>query len=338
MMSFADTTCVSHAEAVCVTGGAGFIGSHLVDRLLAMGTTVTVLDNLSNPHRAWLDAQHGRSGLTVVEGSCTDPAAVDTALADLARRKSAVYHLAANADIRGGVDERGKDLRDTVAGTVQVLEGMTRHGIRDLVVASTGAVYGEGLKPPFSVTAGPLQPVSLYGAGKVAAEAFVHAYCGMFGLRAWIFRLGNVVGARMSRGAIRDFVIKLAADPHRLEILGDGMQRKNYFLVEDCVEALRTLPDRIKLTAERPSVVMNLGSNDSTAITTIAGYVIEELGLSDVTLAPLGGTRGWVGDQPFVELDVSEVFALGWQPSRSSDEAVREAARRMVAELGKVNG
>ncbi|MFI1488748.1 SDR family NAD(P)-dependent oxidoreductase [Streptomyces sp. NPDC020747] len=320
--------------AFCVTGGAGFIGSHLVDRLLQLGMTVTVLDDMSNPNRAWLNAQRRRPRLDVVEGSCADPSAVDAALAGLADGQGAVYHLAANADIRGGADERDKDLRDTAVGTFQVLEGMKRHGIHDIVMTSTGAVYGERLQPPFSVLAGPLQPVSLYGAGKIAAEAFTHAYCAMFGLRAWIFRLGNVVGARMSRGAIRDFITKLTADPTRLEILGDGTQRKNYFLVEDCVEALTTLPDRIELTVERPSVVMNLGSESCTTITTITRCVIDELGLSDVSLHPLGGKRGWVGDQPFVELDVSEAFALGWKPSRSSDEAVREATRRMVAEMG----
>lgn len=320
------------AYGCCVTGGAGFIGSHLVDRLLELGRAVTVLDDLSNPNRAWLDAQGGRPGLTLVEGNCADPAAVDAALTALAGGGT-VYHLAGNADIRGGVDERGKDLEDTVVGTAQVLEGMTRHGVRELVMTSTGAVYGEGLRPPFPVTAGPLQPVSLYGAGKVAAEAFTHAYCAMFGLRAWIFRLGNVVGARMSRGAIRDFITKLGADPGRLEILGDGKQRKNYFLVEDCVEGLLTLPGRLELTAARPSAVTNLGAASSTPITTIADAVIEALGLSGVPLAPIGGTRGWVGDQPFVELDVSGLAALGWKPSVSSDEAVREAARRMVAEL-----
>ncbi|MCT2021521.1 NAD-dependent epimerase/dehydratase family protein, partial [Kocuria marina] len=144
-----------------------------MDRLLELGTSVTILDDLSNPNWAWLEAQRGRPDLTIIEGSCTDPAAVDSALValmDRADRRTAVFHLAANADIRGGVEERGKDLRNTVMGTVQMLEGMTRHGIREFVMASTGAVYGESVKPPFSVTDGPLQPVSLYGAGKVAAE------------------------------------------------------------------------------------------------------------------------------------------------------------------------
>ncbi|MFD9225951.1 NAD-dependent epimerase/dehydratase family protein [Streptomyces sp. NPDC060064] len=286
-----------------------------------------------------LDAQGGRPGLNIVEGSCADPVAVDAVLSGLAERRGVVYHLAGNADIRGGADDRDKDLRGTVLGTAQELEGMTRHGVRDFVMTSSGAVYGEGLQPPLSVAAGPLQPLSLYGVGKTAAEAFAHAYCAMFSLRAWIFRLGNVVGARMSRGAIRDFITKLGADPTRLEILGDGAQRKKYLLVEDCVEALLALPDQLEPTEQRPGVVMNLGSDSTTAINTIARCVIEELGLADVTLVPLGGVKGWGGggNQPFVKLDISELSALDWKPSRSSDEAVREGARRTVAEIGQAS-
>lgn len=328
-MGSVDRYAIGSLDSVCVTGGAGFIGSHLVDRLLAMGKAVTVLDDLSNPNFPWLDANRDDGALTVVHGSCADPAAVDEALAG----QHVVFHLAGNADIRGGVDDREKDLQATVVGTARLLEGMRRHRTRYLVMASTGAVYGESLAAPFVEAAGPLQPVSLYGAGKVAAEAFVHAYCAMFGMHAWIFRLGNVLGARMSRGAIRDFIEKLRIDATRLEILGDGRQRKNYFLVEDCVDGLLTLPERVELTAERSSVVLNLGADTSTEITTIARSVARELGLGAVPTTPLGGVRGWVGDQPFVELDVAGVTALGWKPSRSSDDAVREATRRMVAEL-----
>jgi len=317
-------------ESIFLTGGAGFIGSHCADALLASGRSVTIFDNLSTGSGAWLDAQRGRPGLRVVIADLADH--------DRLRREmgghGAVWHLAASADIPGGYTDTRMDLDSSVAGTRNVLEAMRATGVRTLLFSSSGAVYGLPGEHGVTEAAGPLLPNSLYSASKLAAEAFISAYCHLFGLRAWIFRFGNVLGARMPRGVIRDFATRLARDPRHLEILGDGRQAKSYLLVEECIEGMLHLAGTAEADEERPCRVVNLGASGTTDVHGIARRVIAELGLEDVAITVRGDRFAWPGDQPRVRLDVSLAAAHGWQARRTSDEAVGEAVRRMVAHLG----
>ncbi len=314
---------------VLVTGGAGFIGTHLVDVLTAAGREVTVLDNVSSGDAGWLRDAAARGVRTII-ADLTDTGAV----ADAVRGQGMVWHLAGNADIPGGINDTWLDLEAAVIGTRNVCDAMVDHGVRDLVFTSSGSVYGNLARRPVGEQAGPLLPLSFYAAGKIAAEAFISGFCSLFDLNAWIFRLGNVLGARMCRGAIRDFAHRLADDPERLRILGDGRQSKNYFLVEDCIDGMMTVFDRARPTPDQPCVLVNLGGADATGITRVAHEVAGAMGLSDVRHSFTGGSVGWPGDQPVVNLDVGMVRALGWQPRHSSDTAVRVAAHRMVAHLG----
>jgi UDP-glucose 4-epimerase len=317
-------------ERVLVTGGAGFIGSHLVDALVASGRRVSVIDDMSNGNRAWLEQARSNSSIDVTVAKLRDEVALRRAMA----KQQLVFHLAGNADIPVGVRDTHIDLESAVEGTCNVLRAMVEAGVRDLLFTSSGAVYGNLAHNRASERSGPMVPLSLYAAGKLAAEAFIGAFCHLFARRAWIFRLGNVLGSRMPRGAIRDFARKLSDDPSALEILGDGAQRKNYFLVEDCLQGMLHAYANHALSEGNPCAVLNLGAEDSTGIVEIAREVAAGLGLGDVQLRFGGGSVGWPGDQPVVSLDVSDVHALGWRARHSSGEAVAIAVRRMLDYMG----
>ena len=312
---------------VFVTGGAGFIGSHVLDMLLAEGRGVTVYDNLSSGQRKWIEQHEGKTQFRFVHADLLD--------SDRLRKEIAghdvVWHLAANTDIPGGFTKTDLDLKNCILATYNVLEAMHITDVRQMLFSSTGAVYGDLCRTDFATeAAGPLLPVSLYAAGKLGSEALISAYCSLFGLHAWMFRFGNVVGGRMGHGVIYDFVQKLKQSPRELEILGDGRQEKNYFLVEDCIagmaHAYRTAP----MTDEKPADIFNLGSDSVTGVKEIARIVIEEMGLENVHIRYSGGERGWPGDQPQVHITSGKMRNLGWHPVKSSDEAVRIATKRLL--------
>jgi UDP-glucose 4-epimerase len=307
-----------------VTGGAGFIGSHVVDLLVSAGCRVTVYDNLSLSTDQYI-AGHVRDGrIAFVRADMLDLDALTAAM----KGHDVVWHLGANTDIPSGVVKRRIDLDNDVIATCNVLEAMTKNGLKEIIFASSGAVYGESIPGAFSETSGPLLPLSLYGAGKIASEGFISAYCSMFGLRAWMFRFGNVIGGRTNHGAIFDFIAKLRRDPKVLEILGTGRGEKNYFLVEECIHgmlhAYHAKPD-----GPFPLLV-NLGTDSTTKVMDIVRIVIEELGLKDVRFTYTGTPRGWPGDQPVVLLDTAKIHSWGWYAKRTSDEAVRTATRRLL--------
>lgn len=307
-----------------VTGGAGFIGSHVVDLLVSAGCPVTVYDNLSLSTDRHL-ADYAREGkITFHRKDLLDRDALAAAL----EGHDIVWHLASNTDIPSGVTNRRMDLENDVIATWNLLETMKQLGIKDLLFPSTGAVYGESIQGTFREASGPLKPLSLYGAGKLSAEAFIAAYCSLFGLRAWVFRFGNVIGARVTHGILFDFIRKLQKNPRELEILGTGKGEKNYFLVEECIHGMlytvQALPD-----GPFP-VLINLGTDSTTKILDIAAMVIEEMGLQGVPYRFTGTSRGWPGDQPVVLLDTAVLHALGWSARRTSDEAVRIAIRRLL--------
>lgn len=296
-----------------VTGGAGFVGSHLVDRLLAEGHQVTVYDNLSAGRAEFLADARGQTGFAFVSGDLLDADALDRAL----RGHDVVFHLAANADVRFGLQHPRKDLDQNTVGTSNVLEAMLAARVGCIAFASTGSVYGEPEVFPTPETCPFPVQTSLYGASKVAAEGLITAYCEGFGLQGWIFRFVSILGERYSHGHVFDFYRKLLADPTRLEILGDGTQRKSYLYVGDCIDAIVTALD----SAHGKVNVFNLGTDEHCSVDESVDLITAHLGIGPVRIYG-GGPRGWVGDSPFIFLDCSRIRALGWQPKLSIREGI----------------
>lgn len=313
---------------ILITGGAGFIGSHLVETFLSEGKNVTILDNMSNANGQWLEKILAHENLEVIKGDVKNIDDVKKAM----KLKQQVWHLAGNADIPLGYEDTKIDLDSAVYGTRNILQAMVDEGVQELVFTSSGSVYGNLAFNTVSETNGPLQPLSLYAAGKVSAEAFVSAYCNLFNIKSWIFRFGNVLGGRMSRGVIRDFITKLKQSPKKLTILGDGTQSKSYFLVEDCIDGMRYVMSNHTFKKNCMADIFNLGNQINTSVIRIADIIVETIGLTDVQY-DFTRVEAWPGDQPIVNLDVSKVKALGWEPKASSDDAVREATRRMIEYL-----
>lgn len=314
-------------KKILVTGGAGFIGSHVVDMLMDDGYEVVVYDNLSNGRREFIEQHIGTPNFIFHEADLMD---VDTLRAAMTGC-DLVWHLAANTDIIGGAEQPRRDLRDCVMGTFNVLEAMRALDIKSIIFSSTGAVYGELCHDvATSEAAGPLLPVSTYAAGKIGSEAFISAFCALYGLRGWMFRFGNVIGARMTHGVIFDFINRLRDNPAELLIRGDGRQEKNYFLVEECIDGMAYAFRNIPRDEETPCDILNLGTDSITPVTKIAAIVCEEMNLPNTKIVIEGTKRAWLGDQPRVHITVDRIRQLGWQAKRHSDEAVRTAVRRML--------
>ena len=307
-----------------ISGGAGFIGSHVVDRLISEGDTVTVYDNLSTGKRKWIEHHLGKSDFNFIEADLMDYETLKQAM----KGHDIVWHLGANTDIRKGNLITDLDLKYCTIATRNALEAMRENNIDKILFASSGTVYGESGATVFSETTGPLLPISLYGAGKLACEGLLSAYSHLFGITAGIFRFANVVGSRMQRGVIYDFIQKLRRNPRELEILGDGHQKKPFFTVDDCIDGMLCAFQKTNNQCD----VYNLGCESFTDISTVARIVTEEMGLKDVKFKYVGGSRGWLGDQPVVIFDVSKMKKLDWQTSYTSDESVHIAARCLLAE------
>jgi len=309
-----------------VTGGLGFIGSHVVDRLLEDEWRVLVLDNLLTGRRSNLAQHKGDPRLEVVEGDVRD---LET-LTRCSRGCDAVFHLAAHALMRVSLRDHRADLEHNIVGTLNVLESMVANGVPDFVFASTSALYGEAEVTPTPETYSGVQ-TSLYGAAKLAGEGYASAFAEFSPIRVWAYRFGTVLGERCRRGAIWDFTHKLLEDPSKLEILGDGKQSKDYMSVGDCV-------DGIILGHEKASGrvnIFNLGLQEQTTVDELADYVIEEMGLSQVKKSYTGGARGWVGDNPVVYLSTKRIKTLGWRPKTSPEEAIRLTARWTLKEVSR---
>ncbi len=304
-----------------VTGGAGFIGSHVVDHLVAGGTQVVVYDNLSTGNRANLAQHAGRPGLELVAADVLDLPRLREAMAGC----DTVFHFQANADVRGGPERTRVDLEQNTIATWNVLEAMRLAGATTLVFASSATVYGEPevFPTPESV---PLVQTSLYGASKAAGEAMIQAYSEYFGIRSLAFRFVSWIGPRYSHGVVFDFLRKLRANPRELEVMGDGNQRKSYLDVRDGVSGIFLALER----ASGPKHVFNLGHDDFLNVLDLARIVTDELGLGDVALRTTGGVRGWVGDSPMVHLDTARMKALGWQPRIPIPDGIRATVRHLV--------
>ena len=296
-----------------VTGAAGFIGSHLVDRLLRDGEDVIGYDNLSTGMPEFIADARCYPSFTFVKGDLLDTDALTKGM----RGASRVAHLAANADVRFGLDHPRKDLEQNTIATFNVLEAMRANNIKEIIFSSSGSIYGEANIVPTPEDAPFPVQTSLYGASKLAGEGMIAAYAEGYGIKARIFRFVSLLGERYSHGHIFDFMRQLAKDPERLHVLGDGKQRKSYLHVQDCIEGILL---GSTATDERIQI-FNLGTDEVCQVFDSVGWITGRLKLSP-RLSFSGGRRGWIGDIPLIHLDTSRIRSIGWRPKRSIREAV----------------
>ncbi|WP_219914730.1 SDR family NAD(P)-dependent oxidoreductase [Paraburkholderia caribensis] len=319
---------------IYVTGAAGFIGSHLVDRLLSLGHRVIGADNLVRGTLDNLQAAFKNENFRFFDLDLTDRASVETILHPVfaaEEKVDTVWHLAANSDIAAGVADPNIDLRDTFMTTFETIALARKFGMHNLAFASTSAVYGESPERLVE-TLGPLLPISAYGAMKLAGEAIISAAVESFLKQAWIFRFPNVVGSRGTHGVIRDLIDKLLVNRDELEVLGDGEQKKPYLHVADLVDAMIF----IWQTAKERRSLYNIGPEDDGAKVSFIAKSIVEASKTNAKLRYTGGDRGWVGDVPRFSYSVEKLAGLGWRPNGGSEAAVRRAIDELIAERGLV--
>ena len=296
-----------------VTGCAGFIGSTLVDRLLADGHQVTGIDNFSTGQRRFLEGALAQPNFRLVEIDLLDLDALKLAFAG----GEAVFHLSANVDVRFGTEHPRKDLEQNTIATYNVLEAMRANGIKKIAFSSTGSVYGESPVVP-TPEDGPFPiQTSLYGASKAACEGLIAAYCEGFGFQSCIFRFVSILGERYTHGHVFDFYQKLKADPSRLPVLGNGKQRKSYLYVQDCIDAILLAMDK----ATDKVNIFNLGVDGYCELNDSIGWICGALDVKP-ELVYSGGDRGWIGDNPFIFLETKKIQSLGWKPKFSIQEGV----------------
>ena len=307
---------------ILVTGGAGFIGSHLDDALIERGHNITVVDNLVLGRKENIEHLIGNPNFRFIEVDLLDMPKMREIFAE--GKFDMVYHLAANSDIQKGGKDPMVDYNLTFNTTFNVLQLLKEFEIKKFFFASTSAIYGETYDV-LNEDYGPLKPVSNYGAGKLASEAFISAFSSTYGIQTWITRFPNVVGERFTHGVIYDFIKKLRNNPEELEVLGNGEQCKPYVYVKDLVEAILYVIDH---ASERYNVYM-IGSDSRTKVKEIAAMVIEEMGLN-AKIRYTGGDRGWVGDVPEFRYDLTKINKLGWTAPHNSNESVRLAIQKAL--------
>ena len=307
---------------ILVTGGAGFIGSHLDDALILRGHQITVLDNLVLGRKENITHLMSNPQFKFVEADILDYKTMHEVFEK--GKFEMVYHLAANSDIQKGGKDPLVDYQLTFNTTFQILQLMKEFSVKNFFFASTSAIYGETYDM-LNEDYGPLRPVSNYGAGKLASEAFISAFSSTYGIQTWITRFPNVVGERFTHGVIYDFIHKLQKNPYELEVLGNGEQCKPYVYVKDLVEGILYVIDH----ASEPYNVYMLGSDSRTKVKEIAAMVIEEMGLQ-AKIRYTGGDRGWVGDVPEFRYDLTKVNTLGWTAPHNSNESVRLAIQKAL--------
>jgi UDP-glucose 4-epimerase len=307
-------------ESAFVTGAAGFIGSRLTDALLSAGKRVVGWDNFSTGRREFLERARMNPGFCLVEGDNLDSAALTAAMEGC----DFVFHLAANADVRFGLEHPAKDFEQNTHATFHVLEAMRANNIRSLAFSSTGSIYGEAaVIPTPEIYQLPIQ-TSLYGASKLAGEAMIQAYCEGFGLKAYIFRFVSILGPRYTHGHVFDFYRQLERHPEYLRVLGDGSQRKSYLHVDDCVRAiLHSIRNRFADSSPHGVAIFNLGTDEYCSVRESISWICERLGVSP-ELIYSGGSKGWTGDNPFIYLDTSRIRQSGWRPEFNIREGVEK--------------
>lgn len=304
-----------------VTGGAGFIGSHLVDYLLKRGS-VTVYDNLSSGSKSFLAPHLRKKSFRFIKGDLLDKKKLNKSI----KRADFVFHLAANPDIASSVRNPDLDFKQGIVVTFSVLEAMRKNKIKKIVFTSSSTVFGEPKTMPTPEDYGPLFPISTYGASKLSAEGLISAYSHLYDITAWVFRFANVVGPRLTHGAIYDFIGKLKKDRKRLVVLGNGQQEKSYIHVKDCIDGMLFGISRGKQKFN----IFNLGTKDRLKVKEIARILLEEMHLPKTKIIYTGGKRGWEGDVPQMLLDINRLKRLGWQAKNNSKQTVIRAIRENI--------
>jgi len=305
-----------------VTGGAGFIGSHLVDKLIKKENQVTVFDNLSSGKKEFIKHNFDNKNFKLIEGDLLDIKILEENI----KNHDIVFHIAANPFVRMGEKKTRLDLDQGTIATYNLLESMRKNNIKKIVFSSSSVVYGETPQINIPETYGPTLPISLYGAGKLGGEGLISAFTGTFDFQAWIYRFANVVGIRGTHGVIVDFIDKLRKNPKELEILGDGKQQKPYLHVTDIVDGILFGYEKAKEKIN----LYNIGVDSNTTVKKIAEMVVEEMNLKDVKFNYTGGKRGWAGDVPRFQLSTEKMKKLGWKAKYTSDNAVRKAIREIL--------
>jgi len=312
-----------------VTGGAGFIGSHLTEELLKEGHKVAVLDNFSNGKTENLQHLRVNPSLTLVKEDLKKPKKLE----QLARQSDTIFHLAANPEVRLGETDPRTHFEENILATFNLLEAVRKSGKpKTFVFASTSTVYGEARQVPTPEDYGPLIPISTYGASKLACEALITSYAHTFDHRALILRLANIIGPKSNHGVIVDFIKKVKANPNELTILGDGKQEKSYLYISDCIEAIIHLTETFSKNTERIDV-FNIGSNDKVTVTQIAKTVAQIMNTPRVKFKFTGGVdggRGWKGDVKTMQLSIDKLVRTGWKPIYTSRQAVKRAAEALA--------
>lgn len=296
-----------------VTGSAGFIGSNLVDRLLAAGHTVVGYDNFSTGQKAFLEPAEQSPNFTLVRGDVLDLESLTAA----ARGAEMVFHLQANADVRFGLEHPSRDLQQNTIATFNVLEAMRANGVKRIAFSSTGSIYGEAPIIPTPENAPFPVQTSLYGASKLAGEGLITSYCEGYGFQGYIFRFVSILGERYTHGHVFDFYRKLLRDPSKIEVLGNGKQRKSYLYIQDCIDAIFHV---IEHAQDRVNIY-NLGTDEYCQVDDSLGWITAHLGINPERMYT-GGERGWIGDNPFIFLDCSKVRALGWTPKLTIQQSI----------------
>ncbi|MGA7798160.1 MAG: NAD-dependent epimerase/dehydratase family protein, partial [Methanoregula sp.] len=300
--------------------GAGFIGSHLVDTLVAQGNEVVVIDSLCAGRKETIARHIDSCDIRFVQADL-----LSDGWQDAINGADRLFHLAADPDVRQSAVNPAPTMQNNIMVTYRVLEAMRHCNIPEIVFTSTSTVYGDARVIPTPEDYAPLLPISVYGASKLACEALISAYCYSFGMKSWIYRFANIVGERSGHGVITDFIRKLKDNPAELEILGDGKQVKSYLDVHECVAAML-----FALRAREAVNIFNIGSEDWIDVRSIAEIVAEEMHLPEVKFRFTGGERGWVGDVPKMQLSLERIKSRRWKPQLGSRESVRLAARDLV--------
>ena len=314
----------SISEPVLVTGGAGFIGSHIVDRLVNDGIETVALDNLSAGMISNLVNTEGKKKFSFIKEDMCNSEGVRNALKGI----KTVFHMAADPEVRTGFENPESTYRENIKNTFYFLEEIRKSDVEKLIFASTSAVYGDAQVLPTPENYGPLLPISAYGASKLACEAYVSSYCNNHGIEGRIVRSANIIGARGRHGATWDFINKLKKNPNELEILGDGRQKKSYIHITDGVEGFFCCTKNTNQKVE----VYNLGSEDSVDVMSIASIVVKNVNPGNAKIITTGGVdggRGWMGDIRHVHLDITKLKSLGWKPKLSSAESVDLASKEL---------
>lgn len=296
-----------------ITGGAGFIGSNLTDRLLKKGNEVVVYDNFSTGFEESLEEAKKNTRFSLVRGDVLNKDFLISAM----KKCNFVFHLAANADVRFGINHPSKDIEQNIITTFNVLEAMGKNKIKKIAFSSTGSIYGEAkIFPTPEDSPFPVQ-TSLYGASKLAGEGLIQAYCEGFGFSGWIFRFVSILGERYSHGHVLDFYKKLLDDPNHLHVLGNGKQRKSYLYVQDCIDAMLMAIEEKKNKVN----IFNLGTDEFIIVDDSVNLICGYLGLNP-KISYSGGDRGWIGDNPFIFLECSKIRSIGWRPRLTIKESV----------------